>query len=437
MSESGRTPDDLLALRSAYLGPSLSVSYQRPLQIVRGAMQYLYDQHGTQYLDCVNNVCHVGHCHPRVVEAGQRQMARLNTNTRYLHDLIVDYATRLSSAMPEPLHVCYLVCSGSEANELALRLARAATGATDMIVVKGAYHGNTTTLIDVSPYKHEGPGGQGPPDWVHAVTMPDLYRGPHRDPDTAGVDYAAELGVSTAVIAGSGRSLCGFLHESLLSCGGQIPLPPNYLAAAYDTVRQVGGVCIADEVQVGFGRVGDAFWGFERQGVVPDIVTLGKPMGNGHPIGAVVTTEEIAHAFGNGMEYFNTFGGNPVSCAIGLAVLDVIESESLQRHARDVGEHFSRGLRELQSRHPAVGDVRGPGLFIGVEFVDDPEKRTPAPHLAADVVERMRDRCILLSTDGPDHNVIKIKPPLPFTVDDADRVVNEMDEVLGGLDVER
>ena len=430
MSETGRTPDEILALRARHLGPSLSVSYRRPLTIVRGRAQFLYDDEGVEYLDCVNNVCHVGHCHPRVVEAGQRQMAELNTNTRYLHDLIVEYAQRLAGRFPDPLEVVFLTCSGSEANELALRLARTATAGSEVVVIKGGYHGNTTTLVDVSSYKHDGPGGQGPPAWVHPVSMPDLYRGIHRDPETAGVYYAAEVGAAAAVIAGSGRNLAAFLHESILSCGGQIPLPPHYLRSAYDLVRDAGGVCIADEVQVGFGRVGETFWGFELQGVVPDIVTLGKPIGNGHPLGAVVTTAEIASAFDNGMEYFNTFGGNPVSCAIGLAVLDVIEEEGLQAHALEVGTHFLDALRGLQARHPAIGDVRGHGLFLGVELVRDPDERTPDAETAAEVVEQMRDRHILLSTDGPDHNVIKIKPPLPFTAADADRVVGELEDVL-------
>ncbi|MCG8416449.1 MAG: aminotransferase class III-fold pyridoxal phosphate-dependent enzyme [Proteobacteria bacterium] len=430
MSDAGRSPEDILALRAQHLGPSLSVSYRRPLKMVRGEMQFLFDHTGQAYLDCVNNVCHVGHCHPKVVEAGQRQMAKLNTNTRYLHDSIVDYATELTSRFPDPLNVCYLVCSGSEANELALRLARTASGGHDLIVVDGGYHGNTSALVDISPYKHDGPGGRGSPDWVHTVSMPDTYRGTHRDPSLAGPAYAREVKDAASIATADKPNLAGFIHESVLSCGGQIPLPPGYLDAAYKATRSAGGVCIADEVQVGFGRVGEWLWGFELQNVVPDIVTLGKPMGNGHPLGAVLTTRDIARAFDNGMEYFNTFGGNPVSCAIGLAVLDVIEQEGLQEHARTVGNHFMQGLRDLQIRHPGIGDVRGHGLFLGIEFVKDPASRTPDAKTAGEVVEQMRDRHILLSSDGPYHNVIKIKPPMPFSVNDADRVIAEMDDVL-------
>ncbi|MCZ6915563.1 MAG: aminotransferase class III-fold pyridoxal phosphate-dependent enzyme [Gemmatimonadetes bacterium] len=422
--------DDLRAARARYLGPSLSLSYERPLEIVRGAMQYLYDDEGREYLDAVNNVCHVGHCHPRVVKAAQEQIAVLNTNTRYLHDHIVSYAERLSGLFPDPLQVCFFVCSGSEANELALRLAHTHTGRSDWVVVEGAYHGNTTSLIDISPYKYDGPGGAGASRHVRKVVMPDVYRGPYRDGDTAGAAYAEHVKEALDAGGDQDRSVAAFVCESLLGCGGQIVPPPGYLAAAFDHARTAGAVCVADEVQVGFGRVGTHFWGFETQDVVPDIVTLGKPIGNGHPMGAVVTTPEIARSFDNGMEYFNTFGGNPVSCAIGLAVLDVIEDEGLQERALAVGGRLKKGLEELGARHQAIGDVRGLGLFLGVEMVSDRSSLAPAAELAGSVVEGMRDRGILLSTDGPLHNVIKIKPPLVFSADDADRLVESLDEVL-------
>jgi 4-aminobutyrate aminotransferase-like enzyme len=358
-------------------------------------------------------------------------MAVLNTNTRYLHPSILRYAARLAATLPDPLSVCFFVCSGSEANELALRMARAATGGRDVIVVDGAYHGNTQTLVDVSPYKHAGPGGSGAPPWVHVVPMPDDYRGLYRRDDPArGARFAAHVASAAARARAAGGKPAAFLCESLLSCGGQIELPPGYLAAAYANAREAGAVCIADEVQVGFGRVGARFWGFETQGVVPDIVTMGKPIGNGHPLGAVVTTKEIAAAFANGMEYFNTFGGNPVSCEIGLAVLDVIEDEGLRERARRVGGRLKEGLRRLAERHPIIGDVRGLGLFLGIELVRDPATRVPAAPQAAYVVERMKDHGILLSTDGPDHNVIKMKPPLAFSEADADRAVAAYDRVL-------
>jgi 4-aminobutyrate aminotransferase-like enzyme/Ser/Thr protein kinase RdoA (MazF antagonist) len=421
----------LRSTRQSRLGPSLSLSYREPLHIVRGWKQHLFDAGGQAYLDGVNNVCHVGHCHPRVVAAARRQMGVLNTNTRYLHANIVEYADRLTATLPEPLGVCFLVNSGSEANELALRMAHAYTGRDDLIVVEGAYHGNTAAVMAASPYKFDGPGGEGPAPYVHTVPMPDDYRGAHRrsDPER-GRRYAEAVAETVQTIQERGSGLSAFICESLLSCGGQIELPPGYLASAYGFVREAGGVCIADEVQVGFGRVGSHFWGFETQSVVPDIVTMGKPIGNGHPLAAVVTTPEIAQAFDNGMEYLNTFGGNPVSCAVGLAVLDVIEEEDLQRHAQRVGGHLLRRLRALMDLHPSLGDVRGRGLFIGVELVSDPECREPAPDVARYVVERMKQHGILLSTDGPDHNVIKIKPPMTFNEQDADRIADVMGQVL-------
>jgi 4-aminobutyrate aminotransferase-like enzyme/Ser/Thr protein kinase RdoA (MazF antagonist) len=418
--------DGLLKRRRAHLGPSLSISYRQPLHIVRGWRQFLYDPEWRAYLDGVNNVAHVGHCHPRVVEAIATQSAKLNTNTRYLHELLVEYCERLTATLPDPLRVIYLVCSGSEANELALRLARAHTGRRDVIVLDAAYHGNTNALVDLSPYKYEGPGGHGRPSWVHQAKMPDTYRGPHRGDDAA-ARYAEYVGAAAQEARGN---LAAFFAESALGCGGQIILPSGYLAACYATVREAGGVCVADEVQTGFGRAGTHFWMFEPQGVIPDIVTLGKPIGNGHPMGAVITTPEIAASFANGMEYFNTFGGNPVSCAAGLAVLDVIRDEGLQPHARETGEYLLARLRELVTRYSAIGDVRGQGLFVGIELVCDPETREPAADLAAAVVDRMKERGVLLSTDGPDHNVIKIKPPLCFTREDADTVVDNLDDVL-------
>jgi 4-aminobutyrate aminotransferase-like enzyme/Ser/Thr protein kinase RdoA (MazF antagonist)/murein DD-endopeptidase MepM/ murein hydrolase activator NlpD len=421
--------DEVLAKRTHSLGPNLSVSYRRPLTIVRGWRQHLYDEDGRAFLDGVNNVAHVGHSHPRVVGAAAAQMAILNTNTRYLHEHLVRYAERLLETLPEPLRVCYFVCSGSEANELALRLARAHTHGSGIVVLGGAYHGNTSALVEISPYKFDGPGGAGRAAHVQVACMPDPYRGPYRG-SGAGPKYARHVAEAVAALDASGHRPAAFIAEPLLSCGGQIVLPDGYLAEAYRIVRTAGAVCIADEVQVGFGRVGSHFWGFDTQGVVPDIVTLGKPIGNGHPLGAVVTTREIAASFANGMEYFNTFGGNPVSCAVGLAVLDVMRDEGLQAHARDVGARLRHGLSALMVRHPIVGDVRGLGLFIGVEFVADRDTRQPAPAQAAYAVERLRDRGLLLSTDGPDRNVIKIKPPMVFTAADADRLVEQLDEVL-------
>jgi len=425
-----RSNADILRLRRQVLNPTLSVSYNEPLKIVRGEGIHLYDQYGQPYLDMVNNVCHVGHCHPHVVAAGQAQMAQLNTNTRYLHDNIVEYALRLTATLPAALSVVFLTNSGTEANDLALRLARAHTRAPGVIVVDHAYHGHSPSMVELSPYKFNGKGGQGQASHVGVVAMPDVYRGPFREPSEAGRQYGALLQPAIESLRRHDIATAAFYCESLLGCGGQIVLPEGYLAEAYAAVRAAGGVCLADEVQVGFGRVGEHFWAFERQGVVPDIVTMGKPMGNGHPVGAVVTTPEIAASFVNGMEYFNTFGGNPVSCAIALAVLDVIADEKLQENARRVGGFLLDGLRELQQRHDAIGDVRGCGLFIGVELVRDRAARTPDRPKAKGVVEAMKARHVLLSTEGPDDNVLKIKPPIVFSQANAEEFLDKLDQVL-------
>jgi len=392
--------ESLIERRRKILGGNLTVAYERPLHIVRGSMQYLYDDEGRQYLDAYNNVAHVGHCHPKVVEAGQRQMEVLNTNTRYVSELILEYAEKLTATLPESLSVCFFVNSGSEANELAIRLARAHTKARSLIVLEHAYHGNTTTCIDISPYKHDGRGGEGAPAWVHTARLD--------------AEHVVEI------IHNLPAPLCGFIAESMPSVAGQIVLPDGFLNQVYDAVRRAGGVCIADEVQTGFGRTGTHFYAFERYGVVPDIVVLGKPIGNGHPIGAVITTRAIADSFDNGMEFFSTFGGNNVSCAIGLAVLEVVQQENLQAHALRVGEHLLAGLHELNPRHEVIREIRGSGLFLGVELTED----------AGSIVNQMRERGILMGTEGPLHNVIKIRPPMPFSLEDADRLVSTLDEEL-------
>jgi len=423
--------DAALVARRERIGPSVRLSYGRPVKVVRGFMQHLYDETGRAFLDVYNNVPLVGHSHPRVVRAVQEQIGLLNTNTRYLHDGIAAYAERLTRLLPEPLRVCFFVNSGSEANELALRLARTATGREDVIVLEHSYHGHTSTLVDVSPYKFDGPGGRGRKPWVHVAPLPDGYRGPYRRSDpAAGRRYADEVGAIVDRMRAEGRVLAAFLAESMPSTAGQIVFPPGYLSEAYRHVRAAGGLCIADEVQTGFGRMGAHFWGFETQGVVPDILVLGKPIGNGFPLGAVITTREIAAAFDNGMEFFSTFGGNPVACAAGLAVLDVLEDEGLPARARRVGEHLLGALRSLQERRPLIGDVRGAGLFLGVELVRDRTTLEPATHEAAYVVERLRERGVLTGTDGPFHNVIKLRPPLVFSEDDADLFVGRFDEVL-------
>jgi len=422
---------ETLAARRALLGKSLSISYQRPLKIVRGWMQYLYDDTGRAYLDVYNNVPLVGHSHPRVVRAAQEQLALLNTNTRYLHDNVNRYAERLTRLLPEPLRVCFFVNSGSEANELALRLARAHTGREDIIVLEHAYHGHTNALIDISPYKFDGPGGRGKKPWVHVAPLADDYRGPYRRGDKqAGAKYAKHVAELLESASTTGRGAAAYIAETLPSVGGQIVFPPGYLAEVYHHVRRAGAVCIADEVQVGFGRLGTHFWGFETQGVIPDIVVLGKPIGNAFPLAAVVTTLEIANSFNNGMEFFSTFGGNPVACAAGLAVLDVLEEEGLQGNALRIGTRLLEGLKALQSRHDLIGDVRGSGLFLGIDLVVDRESRAAAPQQASYVVNRLRDCGILAGTDGPFHNVIKLRPPLVFTEQDANVFLDTLEEIL-------
>jgi 4-aminobutyrate aminotransferase-like enzyme/Ser/Thr protein kinase RdoA (MazF antagonist) len=422
---------ETLAQRRTLLGPNLSLSYDKPLKIVRGWRQYLYDDSGRAYLDAYNNVPLVGHSHPRVVRAVQEQSSLLNTNTRYLHDNVLLYARRLTEKLPDPLRVCYFVNSGSEANELALRLARARTGSDHTIVLEHAYHGHTTTLIDISPYKFNGRGGSGCKPWVHVAPIPDDYRGMYRQGEPElGPRYARHVVEIVERLRREERSATVFIAESMPSVAGQIVFPPGYLAEVYRHAREGGGVCIADEVQVGFGRIGTHFWGFESQGVVPDIVVLGKPIGNSFPLAAVITTPEIAARFDNGMEFFSTFGGNPVSCAAGLAVLDVLEDEHLQQNALRIGNRLITALKDLQARHPLIGDVRGSGLFLGVDLVEDRETRQPATRQASYVTNRLRERGILSGTDGPYDNVIKLRPPLIFDEADADLLVSTLDSVL-------
>ena len=422
---------ETLAARKTLLGPNLRVSYRRPLKIVRGWKQHLYDETGRAYLDVYNNVPLVGHSHPRVAHAAQEQLALLNTNSRYLHDHVIRYAERLTELLPAPLRVCYFLNSGSEANELALRLARTHTRREDVIVLEHAYHGHTNALIDISPYKFDGPGGSGRKPWVHVSPIADDYRGLYRRGEAdIGAKYARHLGELIDRARGSGREIAAFIAETLPSVAGQIVFPADYLKEAYSLTRAAGGLCIADEVQVGFGRLGTHFWGFETQDVVPDIVVLGKPIGNAFPLAAVITTAEIADSFANGMEFFSTFGGNPVACAAGLAVLDVLREERLAENARRVGKYWMGILTSLQQHYALIGDVRGSGLFLGVDLVNDRDSRAPASEQAEYVVNRLRERGILAGTDGPGHNVIKLRPPLTFSEADADLFVETLDSIL-------
>ena len=428
---SANQPAALQPRRRAHLGPSLSTSYRSNLSIVRGEGAWLFDHQGRGYLDCVNNVAHVGHAHPHVVAAITRQAAVLNTNTRYLHRTILDYAERLAATFPGPLSVVYFTNSGSEANELALRIARTATARHDIVALDWGYHGNTNDLVEISAYKFNRAGGGGRPPHTHLADLPDPYRGPHGDDGPA---YARSVVAAIAAATlHSGSGPAAFIAESISGCGGQVVFPTGYLAAAYQHARAAGALCIADEVQVGFGRVGSAMWAFEEHGVVPDIVTLGKPIGNGHPLGAVVTTPALAAQFANGMEWFNTFGGNPVSCAAGMAVLDVIENEGLVARASDTGSYLLARFKELALQHIAIGDVRGRGLYLGLDLVTDRASKQPATKLAADVANRLRERGVLISTDGPFDNVIKIKPPIVFSRMDADILCAELEDALSQL----
>ena len=423
--------DALVDQRHRFFSPSLYTHYAQPIVLEQSAFQYFYDQSGATYLDCVNNVCQWGHCHPSIVRAAQKQMATLNTNSRYVYEQMAAFAERLTDTMPNGLDTVFFVNSGSEANDLAARLARAYTGNNDFVVVDRAYHGNSSLSTDLSPNRIDRPGRPGLPNYVRKTECPDLYRGRFRDDDpNAAQHYINDLGAVIDDMVAAERSPAAFFAESLIGTGGQIVFPENYLASVYSKVRAAGGVCVADEVQVGFGRTGDHVWCFQSQGVTPDIVTMGKPIANGHPMAAVVTRREIAEAFDNGITYFNTFGGNPVSCAIGLACLNVLEQENLMANTKAMSSLLLKGLDELQSRHSLIGDIRGLGLYIGVELVTDRLARTPATSAAKLIVELMKTKGILVNTNGYDSNVIKIKPPMIIDAADIDQLLSAFESAL-------
>jgi len=412
--------DELIAYRKQHLGKSLSLQYNVPIKMVRGTGQYILDQFGKKYLDTVNNVAHVGHEHYSVVKAGQEQMALINTNSRYLHENINELAKELIKTLPPELSVLHFVNSGSEANELAIRMVKAATGQRDIIASEVGYHGNTNICIDISSYKFDGKGGKGAPEHTHIFPLPDAFRGKYRGENT-GKKYAEEVKNQINKIQEKGRNVGGFIIEPIISCGGQIELPEGFLAEAYKYVRAAGGLCISDEVQTGCGRMGKTFWGFQLHNVIPDIVTIGKPLGNGHPLAAVACTQNVADKFANGMEYFNTFGGNPVSCAIGAEVLKTVKREKLQENALIIGEFLKVELKKLAVEFPIIGDVRGEGLFLGIELVNS--KMNPLAEQTDYLANRMKDHGILMSIDGSDHNVLKIKPPIVFTKENAEELI--------------
>ena len=411
---------DLINYRKKHLGKSLSLQYKVPIEMVRGAGQYLMDSFGRKYLDTVNNVAHVGHENYQVVKAGQEQMALINTNSRYLHKNINALAKELIETLPPELNVLHFVNSGSEANELAIRMVKAVTGEKDIIASEVGYHGNANMCIDLSSYKFDGKGGKGAPEHTHIFPLPDAFRGKYRGDHTA-EDYATEVQKQIETIQNKGRNVGGFIIEPIISCGGQIELPEGFLSNAYQLVRDAGGICISDEVQTGCGRMGKSFWGFQLHNVVPDIVTIGKPLGNGHPIAAVACTQEVADKFANGMEYFNTFGGNPVSCAIATEVIRTVKRDKLQKNALLVGDFLKGELKALAKEFPIIGEVRGQGLFLGIELVDS--KLNPLEAQTDYLANRMKDHGILMSIDGPDHNVLKIKPPIVFTKENAEELL--------------
>ncbi len=422
---------EVLADRQAHFGQNLKLSYSDPAMLVRGWKHHMFDEWGRPYLDAYNNVPHVGHAHPRIQAVAADQLKRMNSNTRYLHPAQVAFAEKITSKLPDPLSVCFFVNSGTEANELALRLSRAASGNKGMVTPNHGYHGNTTGAIDISAYKFDAKGGVGQADWVELVEVADDYKGSFgRDDKDAAQKYADLVDDAIAKLQDKGHGVAGFIAETFPSVGGQIIPPIGYLPAVYDKIRAAGGICIADEVQTGLGRLGDYYFAFEHQGAVPDIVVLGKPIGNGHPLGVLITTREIADAFAQGPEYFSTFGGSTLSCRMGKEVLDIVDDEGLQENARVRGAELMTGLQALMAKYDVIGDIRGMGLFIGVELVTDRDSKQPATDAASYVINRLREHRILTGREGPNDNILKIRPPLTIDAEDIDMLLQVMDKVL-------
>jgi 4-aminobutyrate aminotransferase-like enzyme len=417
---------DLLTRREGALGSAYRLFYEDPVHLVRGEGVWLYDSDGRKYLDMYNNVPHVGHCHPHVVDAICKQAGTLNTHTRYLHENVVSLAERLTAKLPADLDTAMFCCTGSEANELALRIARKCTGGTGIIVTDFAYHGNTQAIYEIST---EDIPADEVPGYVAAVPEPDIYRGAHRGEDAA-ERYAEYVLQALETFEQRGVKPAAFVIDTIISCSGVVSPPRGYLRRVAEIVKDAGALFVADEVQPGFGRTGHNFWGFEADDFVPDIVTMGKPMGNGHPLSAVVTRKELVDDFSKHGNYFNTFGGNPVSCAAGLAVLDVIENEGLQQNALEVGQHLFDGLWTLAETHECIGDVRGSGLFLAVELVTSRNERSPATKLTAEVVNDLRRHGVLTGSIGADENILKLRSPLVLSKDDADYCLNVLGEVL-------
>ena len=434
----------IYAIRKSNIGSNVAINYSSPIHIVRGQGSYLYDDKDQQYLDGVNNVAHVGHCHPSVVEAVSTQLSQLNTNSRYLHHAITDYSIELLATLPKSAEWrIFMTNSGSESNDLALRIAIESSAlkqlnapgsqpATHVAVMASAYHGHLTSMVDISPYKFWAPGGHGRKAHVHVIPVPDAYRGTNLDGRKS-----ALAAIASAKQAGG--KICAFYAESILSCGGQVIFPSGYLSSIYEVMREHGAACIADEVQCGFGRVGTHFWGFETQGVIPDMLVIGKSMGNGYPVSALVATKSLADDFAaRGLSYFNTYGGSTGACVAALSTLRVVLRDDLQSRGHEVGQYLLaalRGLlfsRDLNQKiiYDFVGDVRGIGLMVGIEVVTSVESKHPAPMMAKWIKEAMKTRRVLLSTDGPYDNVIKMKPPMSWGRAEVDLLVQQLSESL-------
>jgi len=414
---------DMIARRSRLLGPAYRLFYDQPVQFVRGEGVWLYDTAGHRYLDAYNNVASVGHCHPHVVQAIARQAAVLNTHTRYLHETVLDFAEKLLATFPHQIGHVMFTCTGSEANDLALRVARTCTGGTGFIVTANAYHGVTSALAELSPAL-----GLPLPEGSHVRLVPAPGSASNADEN-----FAGHVSDALADMKKSGIRPAALLVDTIFSSDGVFADPPGFLRPAVEAVRAEGALFIADEVQPGFGRCSGGMWGFARHGLVPDLVTMGKPMGNGHPVAGMAARPELLAEFGRRSRYFNTFGGNPVSAAAGIAVLDVIEAEGLIQNAQRTGDYLTRLLMELQARHTLIAEVRGAGLFVGVELRHGGPTGAPAAAKAARIVNLLRERHVLISSAGPHANVLKIRPPLVFGAKHAEMLVETLDQALADV----
>lgn len=414
----------LIERRGKALGPAYRLFYEEPLHLVRGDGVWLYDAQGRAWLDAYNNVASVGHCHPKVVEAVSRQLATLNTHTRYLHEAVITYAERLLATLPPPLGHMMFTCTGSEANDLALRVARSFTGRQGVIATRLAYHGLTEAVSEISPSL----GSFVPrPARVRLIDAPNAL---FVSPAEQGAKLAADLAAAITEMRAEGIEPAAFIVDTIFSSDGLYPDPAGFLKPAADLIRAEGGLFIADEVQSGFARTGDSFWGFQRHGVTPDIVTMGKPMGNGFPLAGAALRPDLVEEFGTRSRYFNTFGGNPVACAAGMAVLDVIEAEELQQNAQQMGAFLKQGLNQIARGRDDIGDVRGAGLFLAVECVENRSTNAPDARRAAHIVNHLRRNGVLISATGPGANILKIRPPLILRAPEAERFLDAVNAAM-------